>query len=160
VCCVGLVWSVLRSDTPSGYEVVLDNPQEPDLPGVPATPDLKNAIVTLPAGVSISPSAANGLVACPQTGPEDINLGDHDQADADRIASEQNTAPRQEVQEGEEYDYHDSITRTVPKQVATTLQMPTTLVGQNGTVLTQTTKIGHRLPKGQARGEGQGEEAV
>jgi hypothetical protein len=33
-------------------------------PGISATPPLKNAIVTMPAGVSISPSAADGLDGC------------------------------------------------------------------------------------------------
>jgi hypothetical protein len=40
------------------------------LPGIsgesasPATPDLKNVVMTLPAGMTVSPSAANGLQAC------------------------------------------------------------------------------------------------
>jgi len=49
-----------QADTPSGYEVDLTLPQAPDMFGVLATPELKNATVTLPAGVSISPSAASG----------------------------------------------------------------------------------------------------
>ena len=49
-----------QADTPSGYEVDLKLPQAPDVFGAPATPDLKNATVTMPAGVSISPSAASG----------------------------------------------------------------------------------------------------
>jgi hypothetical protein len=102
-----------QADTPSGYEVALRVPQARDVPGgLPATPDLKNAVVTLPAGVSVSPGAANGLVACPEKGPEGIDLGNHDELDADRIASEQHPVPGQEVQEGEEYDYHDSETGT------------------------------------------------
>ena len=49
-----------QADTPSGYEVDLKVPQAPNLFGALATPDLKNATVTLPAGVSVSPSAASG----------------------------------------------------------------------------------------------------
>jgi hypothetical protein len=49
-----------QADTPSGYEVDLKVPQAPDVFGAPATPELKNATVTMPAGVSISPSAASG----------------------------------------------------------------------------------------------------
>ena len=78
-------------DTPSGYEVDVKVPQEPNMPGDLATPDLKDAVVTLPAGVSVSPSAANGLAACQESGPEGIELGDRD-----RPASED------KVEEGEE----------------------------------------------------------
>jgi hypothetical protein len=49
-----------QADTPSGYEVDLKVPQAPNLFGALATPDLKNAAVTLPAGVSLSPAAASG----------------------------------------------------------------------------------------------------
>jgi len=49
-----------QADTPSGYEVDLKVPQAPNVFGALATPDLKNATVALPAGVSVSPSAASG----------------------------------------------------------------------------------------------------
>jgi hypothetical protein len=49
-----------QADTPSGYEVDLKLPQAPNVFGALATPELKNATVTLPAGVSVSPSAASG----------------------------------------------------------------------------------------------------
>ena len=49
-----------QADTPSGYEVDLKVPQAPDVFGALATSDLKNATVTMPAGVSVSPSAASG----------------------------------------------------------------------------------------------------
>ncbi len=49
-----------QANTPSGYEVDLKLPQAPDVFGAFATPELKNATVTLPAGVSVSPSAASG----------------------------------------------------------------------------------------------------
>ncbi|MHB1538040.1 MAG: hypothetical protein ACYCUM_12725 [Solirubrobacteraceae bacterium] len=57
---------------PAGYEVKLKVPQAEAL--LPTTPDLKDTQVTLPAGVSVSPSAANGLLGCAATGPEGINL--------------------------------------------------------------------------------------
>jgi hypothetical protein len=48
-------------DTPTGLDVDLGVPQhETEL----ATPDLKDAVVTLPEGLTVSPSAANGLGAC------------------------------------------------------------------------------------------------
>jgi hypothetical protein len=61
------------ADEPAGYESTITVPQT-ETPGTLATPPLKTAIVTLPAGVSISPSAANGLGSCAATGTEGINL--------------------------------------------------------------------------------------
>ncbi len=48
---------------PSGLDVNLGIPQSTDPTGL-ATPPLKNVTVTLPRGLSISPSSANGLQAC------------------------------------------------------------------------------------------------
>ena len=53
-----------QADTPSGYQVDLRLPQGPAVFGSLATPELRNASVTLPAGVAVSPSSANGLGAC------------------------------------------------------------------------------------------------
>ncbi len=63
-----------QAEEPSGYEVALDVPQAPSFSPILATPELKNATVTLPEGVSVSPSAANGLVGCGETGPEGIDI--------------------------------------------------------------------------------------
>src|SRR5262249_40578740 len=60
------------ADTPSGYHVDLSFPQsndptDPDTvfdPSIPQAPQLKDATVTLPAGVAISPSASDGLDGC------------------------------------------------------------------------------------------------
>jgi hypothetical protein len=60
------------ADTPSGYRVDLSFPQsndptDPDTvidPSIPQAPQLKDATVTLPAGVAVSPSAADGLGGC------------------------------------------------------------------------------------------------
>ncbi|HEY4829953.1 MAG TPA: hypothetical protein VIH85_24535 [Solirubrobacteraceae bacterium] len=60
------------ADTPSGYRVDLSFPQSNDPtdpstvfdPSIPQAPALKDATVTLPAGVSINPSAADGLDGC------------------------------------------------------------------------------------------------
>jgi len=48
---------------PAGYTVDLDVPQQ-ESPNGRATPHLKDAVVTLPEGVTLSPSVANGLTAC------------------------------------------------------------------------------------------------
>jgi hypothetical protein len=52
-----------RADEPSGYNVNLQVPQAESYSEL-ATPELKTATVTFPEGVSVSPSAANGLKAC------------------------------------------------------------------------------------------------
>jgi hypothetical protein len=64
-----------QADEPSRYEVELKVPQH-QLFGEPATPDLKGASVTLPEGVSMSPSAAQGLAGCAEHGPEGIDIPD------------------------------------------------------------------------------------
>jgi uncharacterized repeat protein (TIGR01451 family) len=63
-----------QADTPSGYEVELKVPQAPNVFPDLATPDLKDAEVKLPEGISISPSAADGLVGCAEKGPEGIDF--------------------------------------------------------------------------------------
>jgi hypothetical protein len=68
-----------RADAPSGYTVKLDFPQSNDPtdsssrfdPLVPMAPPLKDATVTLPEGVSISASGADGLDGCSDEGPGD-----------------------------------------------------------------------------------------
>jgi uncharacterized repeat protein (TIGR01451 family) len=52
-----------QAGAPSGYTVDIRVPQNEDPNGL-ATPDLRNAAVTLPAGTVISPSAADGLSGC------------------------------------------------------------------------------------------------
>ncbi|MGH9917752.1 MAG: hypothetical protein ACRD6W_02600 [Nitrososphaerales archaeon] len=77
-----------RADTPTGYEIDLKVPQAPNIYPDLATPDLRNAEVTLPEGVSVSPSAADGLVGCEETGPEGIQLGNNDAVDSENKAQE------------------------------------------------------------------------
>jgi len=60
-----------QADEPAGYESVLRIPQNDDPNGL-ATPPLKQAVVTLPAGVAISPGVADGLVGCQETGTEGL----------------------------------------------------------------------------------------
>jgi hypothetical protein len=64
-----------QADTPSGYEFDVKVPQAPNVAPSLATPDLRDARVTLPSGFVLSPSAANGLAGCRATGPEGINIG-------------------------------------------------------------------------------------
>ena len=66
---------VKQADTPSGYEVDVKVPQAPQnyAPAL-ATPDLRDATVSLPAGVSISPGVGDGIAGCRETGPEGIDI--------------------------------------------------------------------------------------
>ena len=52
-----------QTDEPSGYDVNLQVPQTEAFSEL-ATPELRTAMVALPEGLSVSPSAANGLQAC------------------------------------------------------------------------------------------------
>jgi hypothetical protein len=54
-----------QANSPSGYTVELHVPQN-EAPTALATPDLRNAVVHLPAGAALSPSVANGLQGCSQ----------------------------------------------------------------------------------------------
>jgi len=52
-----------RAGAPSPYAVTLEVPQSDDPDGL-ATPNVRDVAVTLPEGVSVSPSSAQGLVGC------------------------------------------------------------------------------------------------
>ena len=61
------------ADVPVGLGVNVKVPQ-PEAPGVDATPHLRNAVVTLPEGMSISPGIVDGIQACNASGPEGIDF--------------------------------------------------------------------------------------
>jgi len=63
-----------QADEPSGYTVGLEIPQAPNTGTALATPPVKKVDITFPEGTSVSPSSANGLVACQETGPDGINI--------------------------------------------------------------------------------------
>jgi hypothetical protein len=63
-----------RADEPAGYGVELQVPQATNVFPALATPELRNAVVTFPEGVSVSASAAEGLVGCKEKGPEGIDI--------------------------------------------------------------------------------------
>jgi hypothetical protein len=70
---VTVIPDTTAADSPAGYSVTLAAPQ-PNFAGLTATPDLKNATITLPAGTALNPAGANGLVACQEAGAEGIDL--------------------------------------------------------------------------------------
>jgi hypothetical protein len=59
------------TDSPSGAQVTLNIPQNDDPDGA-ATAAVKDLQVSFPEGLTLSPGAANGLVACPE---EAVGLG-------------------------------------------------------------------------------------
>jgi hypothetical protein len=70
---------VTQAEEPSGYEVKIKVPQSPSQFPVLATPELKNVTMTLPAGMTISPGAGDGLTGCEATGSQGIDMpsGEH-----------------------------------------------------------------------------------
>ena len=66
-----------KASEPSGFSFDLTVPQSDD-PDRPGTSDLRKAVVTLPQGVRVSPSSANGLGACSS---EQIGLDSREEPD-------------------------------------------------------------------------------
>jgi hypothetical protein len=52
-----------RADSPTGFDVNIKVPQPEDFETL-ATPPLRDAVVTLPEGMNVNPSSANGLEGC------------------------------------------------------------------------------------------------
>jgi hypothetical protein len=71
---ISLTPETTLADEPSGYTVDMGFPQAPPTPEALATPPVKNITLRLPQGVSVNPSAADGLAACPAEGREGINI--------------------------------------------------------------------------------------
>jgi hypothetical protein len=63
----------LLADAPVGLGVNLKVPQVEN-PAASATPQLRDSVVTLPEGMSISPGIVDGIRACEESGPEGINF--------------------------------------------------------------------------------------
>ncbi|HEY2768373.1 MAG TPA: hypothetical protein VGI76_08950 [Solirubrobacteraceae bacterium] len=83
-----------QADTPSGLSVDVSLPQDGlTNPAGISTADVKKTVVTLPAGVSVSPSAADGLGACSL---EQVGLGQGTPAqcpDSSQLASVEVVTP-------------------------------------------------------------------
>jgi hypothetical protein len=60
---IGFAPATTQADAPAGFTFNLSVPQNEAPTGL-VTPELKDTTVTLPEGVTLSPSAANGLQAC------------------------------------------------------------------------------------------------
>ena len=83
-----------QADTPSGLSMDISLPQDGlTNPSGISTSDVKRTVVTLPAGVSVSPSAADGLGACSL---EEIGLSNGSPAkcpDSSQLASVEIVTP-------------------------------------------------------------------
>jgi hypothetical protein len=71
---IGVQPETTVADEPSGYSVDLRVPQPPNISPALTTADLRDAKIALPEGVSVSPSAADGLAGCRENGPEGIDM--------------------------------------------------------------------------------------
>jgi hypothetical protein len=107
-----------QADTPSGYTMDLKLPQAPSVFGALATSDLKNATITMPAGVSISPAAASGpdaLGGCQATGKEGINIGSSEVApDGQDLGDPEATELGAGHPGGDGSPYDDGLWHTAP----------------------------------------------
>ena len=65
---------VTQAEEPSGYEIKIRIPQNPERFPALATPQLKNVAINLPEGMMISPGGGGGLEGCEATGPNGIDL--------------------------------------------------------------------------------------
>jgi len=92
---------VTEAEAPSGFEIKIKAPQNPNQFPILATPDLKNVTMTLPEGMTLAPGAADGLQACDATGSHGINMPGSP------------LHPNEVVSEGEEIG-PDGITHLVP----------------------------------------------
>jgi hypothetical protein len=63
----------LLADEPVGLGVNIQVPQ-PETPERLGTPHLRDAVVTLPEGMSVSPGVVDGIKACEESGREGINF--------------------------------------------------------------------------------------
>lgn len=70
---VKLAPDTLLAEAPVGLGVEIETPQQQSAQA-PATPPLRDATISLPAGLAISPAGAAGLRSCAASGPEGIGM--------------------------------------------------------------------------------------
>jgi hypothetical protein len=70
---IGVEPDTVLADEPVGLGVNLKVPQS-EAPGSNAAPLLRETVVTLPDGMSVSPGVVDGIQACNEFGPEGINI--------------------------------------------------------------------------------------
>ncbi len=82
----------LTADEPAGLGVTLEVPQA-EKPTVDATPQLRDAVVTLPEGMSVNPSVVGGIQACNEIGPEGIDISGPESEEVSQLTGELELAP-------------------------------------------------------------------
>ncbi len=80
------------ADKPDGLGVGLQIPLN-EGPGTNTTPALRDALVTLPEGMSVSPGVVDGIEACNATGPEGINIEGPESEEVNKLTGERQLAP-------------------------------------------------------------------
>jgi hypothetical protein len=68
------VAGTVQADSPSGYMFDIGVPRAESPWSLLSSPELRGVTLTLPAGLSISPSAAGGLAGCPATGANGFQM--------------------------------------------------------------------------------------
>jgi hypothetical protein len=81
-----------QSDTPSGYEFDIRVPRSSTPWGVLEAPQLKDAEIRLPPGLTVTPAAADGLKGCPATGSNGIDIP-HGMPHADEAGEGESLGP-------------------------------------------------------------------
>jgi hypothetical protein len=79
---IGLEPDTTLADAPVGLGVNVSVPQS-ELTGSLATSHLRDAVVTLPEGMSISPGIVDGIQACDERGSQGINFPDGENPEAE-----------------------------------------------------------------------------
>ena len=84
-----------RADESSGYEVGVEVPQAPTSGTGYGTPPVREVSLSLPEGTTVSPSYANGLQACQETGLSGINIegGESEAEGADGLEASAGALP-------------------------------------------------------------------
>ena len=80
------------ADQPNGLGLGLKIPLN-EGPGTNTTPALRDALVTLPEGMSVSPGVVDGIEACEATGPDGINIEGPESEEVNPLTKERQLAP-------------------------------------------------------------------
>jgi hypothetical protein len=80
------------ADQPVGLEAKLEVPLN-ESPGTNTTPVLRNTLITLPEGMSVSPDIVDGLQACDAEGPNGINITGAESEETSPLTHEEQLAP-------------------------------------------------------------------
>ena len=82
----------LTADQPVGLGVNLKIPLN-ESPETNTTPALRDTLVTLPEGMSVSPGIVDGIEACNAEGPEGINITGPESEEVSKLTHERQLAP-------------------------------------------------------------------